>query len=100
MGFWHGLYGIELYDKYNEWKCPEQFQYFEFNYKDIDENCWSVFTNFTTLTDQVNVYDIYGICYETTENPQYSYDIFATSDIGFAKVGNELKKYKKVATSA
>ena len=22
MGFWHGLYSIDLYDKYNQWGCP------------------------------------------------------------------------------
>lgn len=99
MGFWHSLYDLDLYDKYQKYGCAKQFEYFEFNYQDIDNNCWDVFNNFTAMTENVNVYDIYGICYNATSEPKYSYDIFTTSETAFRKLGNSLRTHRKYFTA-
>ena len=69
MGFWHGLYGLDLYEMYNFYGCQKQFEYFEFNFTDIDIFCLDVYETFNALTEKINPYDIYGKCYETTESP-------------------------------
>jgi hypothetical protein len=49
---------------------------------------------FTNITEQVNIYDVYGICYNSTNSSEDN------SDIGYSKVGNQLKSYKKSFTAS
>ena len=61
------------------------------------------YQRFTSLTTGagINVYDVYGICYipptEDAENDQF--ELYASQEIGIAKVGNEIKTYKKGMTA-
>jgi len=54
------------------------------------------------MTEKVNVYDIYGICYDTSSKVENmnKHTIFSSGDIGFSKVGNQLKAYRKHYTAA
>jgi hypothetical protein len=102
MAFWHGLYDMDLYDKFIQNDCFTQFEYFEFDYQHITDTCMNLFNNFTDLTEQINIYDVFGVCYNTTPSVEEnnSNSVLSTSDIGFSKVGNQLKAYKKYFTAA
>jgi cathepsin A (carboxypeptidase C) len=63
MGYWHGLYDDDLYATIVDNKCEEQFErFFQGPYT---PECFQAYGRFNQLTSNVNVYDVYGICYQT-----------------------------------
>jgi len=65
MGYWHGLYDDDLYKKITDNKCEEQYTRFS---DSISADCLSAIYRFESLTSNVNVYDVYGICYQDTSS--------------------------------
>lgn len=66
MGYWHSLYSDTLRDKFIANQC---------DYSGVDGDntslkCKELLAEFDVLTKDVNVYNIYGTCYGTSENPQ------------------------------
>jgi hypothetical protein len=54
---------------------------------------------FNALTTRINVYDVYGECY--APGPlNSSFELYSSSDMSFAKVGNEIKGFKNTYTAA
>ena len=54
---------------------------------------------FNELTANINVYDIYGICYPPASALKSIFvQLYSTSNMGLAKVGNTIKAFKKVYT--
>jgi hypothetical protein len=51
------------------------------------------------LTNRINVYDVYGECYAPGAKSD-KFEIYATSDMGLSKIGDEIKAYKKTYTAA
>lgn len=66
MAYWHSLYSTELYEKIKAAKCnfggPEM--------ANATKECLEYFQEFSDLTNAVNIYDIYGICYGPYPHPQ------------------------------
>lgn len=65
MGYWHSLYSTAIYDQMKANNC---------NYGGFspvyDSTCADLLDQFNTLTQDVNVYDIFGICYGLGPYPQ------------------------------
>lgn len=57
MAYWHGLYDDDLYNKLSQ--CD--FSYPDFNTPTAD--CQKLLDRFDSLTDNINVYDVFGKCY-------------------------------------
>lgn len=75
MAFWHGLYDTHLYDEMNKYDCMPQFG--RFNIDNITAPCIAAYTRFAELTSNINVYDVYGKCYDATTGcapPSYNSD--------------------------
>jgi serine carboxypeptidase-like clade 1 len=100
MAYWHGLYDIDMYNEIYANGCPKEFEYIGTG-KDIDisDTCMSYFLDFRYMVDGINVYNIYGKCYGVEPDSSSKPELYDTqSDVGFVKVGNEIKKYKRYAT--
>lgn len=96
MAYWHGLYDTEMYQSLKDNNCD--FSNAQWN-TNITDTCNDLMTRFNDLTSQINIYDIYGICYASgAKNDQFT--LYSSSDMGLSKVGNEIKPYKKSFTSA
>jgi cathepsin A (carboxypeptidase C) len=95
MGFWHGLYGKELKDKMEAGKCD--YGNMEFM-PAINAECMGYYNEFLTLTQKVNTYDVFRKCYTNTDDP-VSF-LYAEDNFGMAKVGNQIKTYRKYYTTA
>jgi len=65
--------------------------------------CTAAFIRFSELTSDINVYDVYGICYSSgsTNSSASKNDKFKLYDskVGLTKLGNEIKTYKKSWTA-
>lgn len=66
MGYWHSLYSTDLYNQLQDLKCDWSGAYME----NVSEDCLTWLDTFNALTADVNVYDIFGICYGPEPNPQ------------------------------
>lgn len=66
MGYWHSLYGDDLRDKFVKNNCD----FYGDGMPNASLKCKELLGEFDWLTRDVNVYNIYGICYGTEENPQ------------------------------
>jgi hypothetical protein len=66
MAFWHSLYEEELYNEFKRLECNFNGPYFT---KTTDA-CFDLLSEFDTLVQNVNVYDIFGICYGSFPYPQ------------------------------
>ena len=65
MAFWHSLYEEELYDQFQELKCDFNGPYMTHT----SDECMSLLDQFDVLVADVNVYDIFGVCYGTFPYP-------------------------------
>jgi serine carboxypeptidase-like clade 1 len=100
MGFWHGLYDMDMYDNIHANDCISQYGAFS---TDITPTCQGYLDTFNDLTSSINIYDVYGICYMNggAENQDSDkFELYSTSNLGMAKVGDEIKTYKKSYTAA
>jgi hypothetical protein len=96
MGYWHGLYDTEMYQSLKDNQCD--FSNAQWN-TNITDTCNALMDRFNDLTSQINIYDIYGICYATgSKSDQFT--LYSSSDMGLSKVGNEIKPYKKSYSAA
>lgn len=60
MAYWHGLYDTDLYNTIQENGCAYQLENFANN---MTATCIAAYARFYELTSDINVYDVYGICY-------------------------------------
>jgi serine carboxypeptidase-like clade 2 len=65
MAYWHSLYSQEIRDQMVANNCNYGGQ--TMNTTDV---CLDLLSQFETLVADVNVYDIFGICYGPDPNPQ------------------------------
>jgi len=65
MAYWHGLYGQDLRDKMDAANCD-----FGGMPSRATAECQGYQREFMALTSDVNVYDVYGVCYGPQPNPQ------------------------------
>lgn len=66
MGYWHSLYSDELREKFE----AEQCDFSGLGMPNSSLKCKALLAKFDILTKDVNIYNIYGICWGTSENPQ------------------------------
>ena len=66
MGYWHSLYNDELYEAIHANNCD----FSGTRLQNVTPECMTLLSQFEDLTSQVNVYDIFGICYGPEPNPQ------------------------------
>lgn len=66
MGYWHSLYSQELRDNFVAHNCD----FYGKGMPNASLKCKELLAEFHLLTRDVNIYNIYGICYGTEENPQ------------------------------
>ena len=92
MGFWHGLYDYDMYLDIQTAKCD----YNNFKFGDLSQDCINYLNKFEELTQNINVYDVFRKCYSSTTG----LEMYSGDNFGMAKVGNELKPYKKYYTAA
>jgi hypothetical protein len=99
MGYWHGLYDLDMYNEIYSNGCHKEFEYVAIDPSGLSDICAEYFIGFQALTQGVNVYNIYGKCFGVdpeSEKPQ----LYDSSDISFTKEGNEIKAHKKFFTAA
>jgi len=65
MGYWHSLYDTELYDQFKENECDFGGPYM----LRASEKCFELLDEFENLVSDVNIYDIFGICYGPAPHP-------------------------------
>jgi len=58
MGFWHGLYDYDLYQRLHENNCT--YEYLEF--QDPSDECLMLLDEFETFVDRINIYSVYHKC--------------------------------------
>lgn len=98
MAYYHGLYDLDMYNAIYENGCDKEFQYMAVD-PDMSDECAAYFLAFQYLTSGVNVYNIYGKCFGVEPESKAKPEMYATkSDVGFKKVGNEIKTYKRFAS--
>jgi hypothetical protein len=68
MAFWHSLYEEELYDQFVSNQCDFNGPY----YTRTSDECFALLDEFDGIVSNVNVYDIFGICYGSFPYPQQS----------------------------
>ena len=67
MAYWHSLYSQELRDKIVAANCD----FTGVNpLSNASDECKEYYSEFSSLTSDVNVYDIFGICYGPDPHPQ------------------------------
>ena len=66
MSYWHSLISEELHDKFEKAQCDWNMPYM----LGVSDECMSLADEFGTLTETVNVYDIYGTCWGAGPYPQ------------------------------
>ena len=65
MAFWHSLYEEELYNQLKALKCDFNGPYFTHT----TDACMDLLNQFEALVAEVNIYDIFGICYGSFPYP-------------------------------
>jgi len=65
MGYWHSLYSDDLHDKF----VSEECDFAGLGMPNASLKCKALLVDFDILTRNVNIYNIYGICWGTSENP-------------------------------
>ena len=66
MAYWHSLIDTQLHDAFVENNCDFKGPYM----RGVSDVCWSLFDEFNSLVAEVNVYDIFGVCYGSWPYPQ------------------------------
>lgn len=63
--YWHALYDNTLYKSMHDNNCLPQYYEF-YDPKQITKVCQDNIVDFYNLVSNVNIYDVYGICYTST----------------------------------
>jgi len=71
MAYWHGLYDDDLYKTIISNNCEAQFTGF-FDGTKRTSVCYKAYSRFATLTADINVYDVFGHCYQPTDTMKAS----------------------------
>jgi carboxypeptidase C (cathepsin A) len=66
MSYWHSLISEEMHESLDKEQCDWNMPYM----LGVSDQCMSLNDEFSTLTSQVNVYDIYGTCWGLGPFPQ------------------------------
>ena len=66
MAYWHSLISTDLHDRIQAANCDFSGPYG----RNISEECGNLLDEFSTLTADINVYDIYGTCWGLGPTPQ------------------------------
>ena len=66
MAYWHSLYSTEMYNELQSLQCDFSGPYMA----NASKACLGWLNRFDALVADVNVYDIFGICYGPDPNPQ------------------------------
>lgn len=66
MAYWHSLIDEEMHEKLVALDCDWNMPYM----LGVSDDCMAIFDEFNTLTSDVNVYDIFGICWGSGPYPQ------------------------------
>lgn len=66
MAYWHSLIDEEMHEKFVALNCDWNMPYMI----GVSDECMDLFNEFATLTADVNVYDIFGICWGSGPYPQ------------------------------
>jgi hypothetical protein len=99
MAFWHGLYDLDTYNAMKDNNCT--YYWSGFGNDTETDVCNDLMTKFNNLVSDINVYDVYGICYQNgMSSKSDAFNLYSSSDIGFSKVSDSLKAYKKSFTAA
>jgi hypothetical protein len=63
--------------------------------------CTTAMMRFLDLTTDINIYDVYGICYQDGNGAFNSdkFQLYESKEIGISRVGSEMKTYKKSFTA-
>ena len=72
MAYWHSLIDTTMHDKLVSLDCQWNMPYM----LGVSDECMEVFDEFNTLTSDVNVYDIFGVCWGSGPYPQATQDSF------------------------
>ena len=97
MAFWHGLYDLDTYNAMKQNNCTYQWAGLDLDNSTVV--CKDLLTKFNNLVTNINVYDVYGTCYQNGVRSE-AFELYSANDLGFAKVNNGLKAYKKTYTAA
>eukprot|EP00347_Sterkiella_histriomuscorum_P004769 403359180 len=92
MAYFQGLYGPDLYATLSQ--CD--FSYYNFDERNLSLECLEALYSFDSLTSNINVYDVFGKCYNSNEFMQL-YD--TNSDFRLTKIDGQIKASKKFFTS-
>jgi hypothetical protein len=90
MAFWYGILETKTYEFLSQnVYCLEQVP--------TPPECQPYFNNFASSIANINIYDAFGVCYQT---PQQLGPILQTSKFsGLLRTGNEIKPFKKYYTA-
>lgn len=100
MAFWHGLYDLDTYNAMKANNCTYEYAgWAGFNPANLSNACNDLMNTFNNLVSNINVYDVYGICYGSGARSD-AFELYSSSDMGISKVANGLKTYKKSFTAA
>jgi len=66
MGYWHSLYDTALYDQMQALQCNYGGLYMP----NVTPECLDLYYDFLDYVEDVNIYDIFGICYGPYPHPQ------------------------------
>jgi len=66
MAYWHSLYNDELYEAFKANECDFSGTMMQ----KTSDKCMDLFMDFENLVADVNIYDIFGICYGPYPHPQ------------------------------
>jgi len=66
MAYWHSLIDTDLHDRIVAADCDFSGPYMQ----NVTEECGAMLDEFSTLTADINVYDIYGTCWGLGPSPQ------------------------------
>ena len=64
MSYWHGLYDAALYKTFTDNGCEPQYSP---TYPKVTTECRKVLSKFMTITKDINIYDVYGTCWPSSE---------------------------------
>lgn len=87
MGYWHSLYDTKTYDMMQEKKCD--YSSLATGGKLPSDECMDLYNSFATDTEKLNIYDIFGYCYNADEDKMK----------GFTAAGRTIGSYKRYWTA-
>jgi len=97
MGYWHSLYSQETRNGMMANHCNYSYVGFDDNYDKLSLECRGLFDYFTTVTEKMNIYDIFGYCWPANEHT--SMNLFHKENYkALTEVGGIPRAYKKFFT--